>query len=253
MFGWQSSARTRASRSSCAANGEVGAIVLLSDLERDRAPERLLDGAVDRRERAGAQLLEDAEPLDGRQRPPRRRCSRAPSARGASAPVISAGWGRPRSSSIVGATSQMRPPGAELRVRGRRRSRRGAGTGLGVCAVCGWPVAGSFISSQLPWSAVMRTAPPCARAASTIFPTPGVDRLDRVDRRVEHARVPDHVGVGEVDEHEVVLAALDRPRPTASRDGGRAHLAASGRTSRRPSATGASCGPRPRTAPRARR
>ena len=95
---------------------------------------------------------------------------------------------------------------------------------MSVCAVCGWPVAGSFISSQLPWSAVMKTAPPFARAASTILPTPDVDGLDRVDRRVEHAGVPDHVGVGEVHEDEVELAAARSRLATASATPPRRHL-----------------------------
>jgi len=41
-----------------------------------------------------------------------------------------------------------------------------------VCAVCGWPLAGSFMSSQLPWSAVTRRAPFFARTASAMRPTP---------------------------------------------------------------------------------
>ncbi len=39
-----------------------------------------------------------------------------------------------------------------------------------------------------------------------------VDRFDGVDRRVELARMTDHVGVGEIDEHEVVLLASNRRR-----------------------------------------
>ena len=43
-------------------------------------------------------------------------------------------------------------------------------TGLVVCAVCGPPVAGSIISSQLPWSAVMSNRAPAFSAdASTRF------------------------------------------------------------------------------------
>jgi hypothetical protein len=38
----------------------------------------------------------------------------------------------------------------------------------------------------------------------------GIDRLDRLDRRREHAGVADHVGIGEVQHEEVVLPALDR-------------------------------------------
>ncbi len=51
----------------------------------------------------------------------------------------------------------------------------------------------------------------------------GVHRLDGVDGRVELAGVADHVGVGEVDEDEVVLAALDG-RHHLVRDAQRAHL-----------------------------
>ena len=44
------------------------------------------------------------------------------------------------------------------------------GIGLVVCAVCGWPVTGSIIVSQLPWSAVMNTVAFAAAAAVTMRP-----------------------------------------------------------------------------------
>src|SRR6266567_8248569 len=73
-----------------------------------------------------------------------------------SRPVISFGGSIPSSCKIVGPTSRSEPP--------VRRCHLGApsptmtnGTGFVVCAVCGPPVAGSIISSQLPWSAVTRT------------------------------------------------------------------------------------------------
>ena len=71
MFGCESVASTRASRSSCAANGESGAMVFFRTLSATVRPERLLDGLVDRRQRARAELLENAESLDASAAPPR--------------------------------------------------------------------------------------------------------------------------------------------------------------------------------------
>src|SRR6185312_1068102 len=90
-----------------------------------------------------------------------------------STPVISAGCSRPSIARSVGPTSQRAPP--------ERSGESPAptvmkGTGLVVCAVCGPPVSGSIISSQFPWSAVMRSRAPArspdfstrARQASTV-------------------------------------------------------------------------------------
>src|SRR5690606_35636645 len=82
-------------------------------------------------------------------------------------PLISAGCGRPSRSSRVGATSRSAPP---VRSVAWRSPTYTSGTGPTVCAVCGWPVAGSRIISRLPWSAVMTSAPPAPRTASTTLP-----------------------------------------------------------------------------------
>ena len=73
----------------------------LQRLQGDDAPERLLHRLVDRGDRTRAQRLDDAivAEADLAHRTSER-----------DGPVIAAGWGRPMISSIVGATSQMRPP-----------------------------------------------------------------------------------------------------------------------------------------------
>ena len=99
-----------------------------------------------------------------------------------------------------------------------QRSRRRApasttGTGLVVCAVCGPPVSGSRISSQLPWSAVTSSAPPWRSTAASDAAEAGIDRLHRADRGRQDAGVADHVGVGEVQHDQVVCAATRSPPP----------------------------------------
>ncbi len=76
------------------------------------------------------------------------------------------------------------------------------GIGFIVCAVCGWPVFGSTIVSQLPWSAVMKTVASTLAAASTMRPMHVSIVSMALDGRLELAGVPDHVGVGVVDEDE---------------------------------------------------
>ena len=74
----------------------------------------------------------------------------------------------PSPCSSVGAMSARMPP---LRSFAPAKSgwTRWSGTGLGVCAVCGSPVTGSRISSQLPWSAVMAsTRSPRAQASAEL-------------------------------------------------------------------------------------
>ena len=79
----------------------------------------------------------------------------------ATSPVISGGFGRSISSSKVGAMSARRPSATSERLRAPSSN---SGTGLVVCEVCGPPVSGSRIISQLPWSAVTSSAPPaCSR------------------------------------------------------------------------------------------
>ena len=106
MFGWQSSARTRPRAPAARRTATSVAIVLAQHLERHRAPERLLDRLVDGRQRAGPSSSRTRNPSmsgsSGHQ--PRPTCTSRET------PVISAGCGSPSSSSIVGATSQMRPP-----------------------------------------------------------------------------------------------------------------------------------------------
>ena len=115
---------------------------------------------------------------------------------------------------------RQRPSAPAWSARDRRAGRRRAcasppptsstGTGLVVCDVCGPPVTGSRISSQLPWSAVTSIAPPCPAMASAIRPEPGVGGLHRLDRGRQAAGMPDHVGIGEVQHDHVVLAGVDR-------------------------------------------
>ncbi len=67
---------------------------------------------------------------------------------------------------------------------------------------------GSSMWSALPWSAVTMQAPP--RSVNRVDDTAEafVDRLDGLHCRGNHAGVPDHVGVCEVDEPEAIAAAL---------------------------------------------
>ena len=75
-----------------------------------------------------------------------------------------------------------------------------------VCEVCGPPVCGSRIISQLPWSAVTSSAPPDFSDRLRDPAEAGVDRLHRLDRGRQAAGVADHVGVGVVENDQVVFA-----------------------------------------------
>ena len=66
--------------------------------------------------------------------------------------------------------SARRPPSRSRAPRNASPTTRSSTSKL-VCAVCGAPVAGSFICSALPWSAVTTRLPPRASVASTIAPT----------------------------------------------------------------------------------
>ena len=179
----------------------------------------------------------------------RPRITRGRAATGRSSP---AGCGRPRSSSMVGATSQMRPPGADPR----------AAVGVvhveerdGVERVGGVRLARRRVLHQLAVAVVGRDEDRAALRARRVddLADAGVDRLDRVDGRVEHARCARPCrGWRSSPATKSYLPARDGLVHRLG-DAGRAHLAASGRRWRRPSATGASCGLRPRRAPRARR
>ena len=113
---------------------------------------------------------------------------------------------------------------------------RTSGTGFVVCAVCGLTPSSSSSFSALPWSAVTRHTPPARCVASTTVAEARVHRLDRLDDGRDDARVPDHVGIREVDDAEAV--SLRRaPRRPATRPRARTSPA-SGRSSRRRAATG---------------
>ena len=132
------------------------------------------------------------------------------------------------------------------------------GTGLSEWAVTGFPLA-SRSSSALPWSAVIaRSAPGAAgspastaRAAATIRARQPSMTSRRVDRRVPHAGVADHVRVGEVGDDEVVAARFDGLDEGVG-DADRAHrgLEVVGRDA---AGSGRAGAPRPDTAPRRRR
>ena len=76
------------------------------------------------------------------------------------------------------------------------------GTGFVVCAVCGPPVAGSTICSAFPWSAVINH-----RSAGSYrfvnLAQASIDRLHRINGRLNLARVPHHIGIGKVHDHHV--------------------------------------------------
>ena len=74
-----------------------------------------------------------------------------------------------------------------------------------MCAVFGEP-SGLRICSQLPWSAVIRHAPPCGQDCRHDSGKTFVDRLHRLDSGGDHAGVPDHVGIGEIQDDEVVIS-----------------------------------------------
>ena len=121
-------------------------------------------------------------------------------------PVIASGWGMPSSSRMVGATSARMPGPSSASPSAVTIS----GTGLSEWAVLGEP-SGSSMWSQLPWSAVTMQAPPASPDRLDHVAEAAVDLLDRGDRGGDHPGVPDHVGVGEVDDPEAVVAG--RPVP----------------------------------------
>jgi tripartite-type tricarboxylate transporter receptor subunit TctC len=92
----------------------------------------------------------------------------AATGRSSETPVICAGFGRPISASKVGARSASRPSANATSPPPISSN----GTGPVVWDVCGPPVTGSRIISQLPWSAVTSRAPPALRIASAIRPSP---------------------------------------------------------------------------------
>ena len=115
---------------------------------------------------------------------------------------------------IVGATSARTPPSRSV----SPGTVTITGTGLSEWAVLGLP-SGSSMWSALPWSAVIRQAPPARVDRLDHLAQARVDGLDRRDRGRDHAGVADHVGVGEVDDPEGrgVLAPGDTNAAVASR------------------------------------
>ena len=118
----------------------------------------------------------------------------------------------------VGATSPRLPP-----------SRRGSpgrsiqsGTGLLVCAVFLEP-SGSIMYSLLPWSAVTQSRPAGRRHGRAHRAHAGVDRLDAAHGGLDHAGVAHHVGVGEVDDDQLV-GPLGERLDHGVADARRAHL-----------------------------
>ena len=51
----------------------------------------------------------------------------------------------------------------------------------------------------------MSSWPPSASVSLHDLPHAVVDRLHRLDPRLDHAGVADHVGVGEIQDHQVVF------------------------------------------------
>ena len=117
-----------------------------------------------------------------------------------------AGFGRPISSSRVGATSASLPsttlrPCAPTTITGTRFS---------VCAVCGsWVVGiGHHLRIAVIGGDQQRAALGLDRGAQPA--EAAIDRLHRLDGGGEIAGVADHVGVGEIDDDQVELVGLDR-------------------------------------------
>ena len=129
------------------------------------------------------------------------------SSRGTSSerPVIAAGFGRPISSSKVGATSASLPS-TTLRPRAPTTI---TGTRFSVCAV---RLMGRGIGHRLGIAVVggdqNRAALGFDRGAKP--PEATVDRFHRLDGGVENAAMAHHVGVGEVDDDQVEAVGLDR-------------------------------------------
>ncbi len=65
------------------------------------------------------------------------------------------------------------------------------------------------MSSALPWSAVIMAMPPIFSGGVHHLAHAGVHGLHGLDGSVKHAGVAHHVAVGEVQDDDVILAALD--------------------------------------------
>ena len=109
----------------------------------------------------------------------------------------------------------------------------------------GWRSPAS-ICSAFPWSAVIRATPPFPRHGVDHPAQALVDRLDSAHRGRNRPRVPDHVGIGEVEDGESVLAcAEERPRSGRSPRGQTSR--ACGHSWGRPAATAREFASRPAT------
>ena len=148
-------------------------------------------------------------------------------------PVIPRGWSSPSSARQVGATSARPPPSRRARPGRRdderhriRRVRRVRAPAVRLQQLLGVAVVGEDE----------------AHAAGALEPTRspgrGTHRRPRPPHdRGNHPRVPDHVGVREVDDREAVRRGTAPPRRSAGRPPARTSRA-SGRTSPRPWARG---------------
>ncbi len=169
-------------------------------LHPPRGPGRGLGGGL----RAGAGSARSASAARSASRPLIGRSATARSSRAAAA-----------GPSAPAASARGRPGARRAASRPRGPPTRMTGTGLVVCAVCGSPVTGSTIVSQLPWSAVTTIAPPTSSSAATTAPSPRSTASQAVIAAARIAGVAHHVGVGEVDDDQVV-APPRSPRRAAS-------------------------------------
>ena len=164
-------------------------------------------------------------------------------------PVISGGWSTPMSASSVGARSARRPswsvaPGGPADEDHRDR----------VQGVGGVRAAGRGIDHHLAVAVVGgddASRRPCPRPPAITCAEAGVDRLDRLDRRLEDAGVADHVGVGVVADEQRVVAGTDRGDQMLGHLGG-GHLRRRGRRCA-PWGSAPCSAPRPRRGARRRR
>ena len=154
-------------------------------------------------------------------------------------PVICSGCSIPSSASAVGATSARIPSPSSASAPGgddeRHRVERVRGVGRAVLLehLVGVAVVGGDDARAA--LGVDRLDDPAEAL---------VDGLDRRDRRLDHAGVADHVGVGEVDDREARSPA--RPSGAGTPRSPRARSSpACGRTSGRRAATAPSRAPRP--------
>ena len=105
----------------------------------------------------------------------------------------------------------------------------------------------------LPWSAVIARMPPASRTACSSRPRHWSSVSSADDRRIPHAGVADHVGVGVVHDDHVVVPSLRRLRPPRSVMSAGRHLGSQIVGRDRCDSTGSARDLRPGTRPRGRR